>query len=325
MLSLRLRIVNNIPSLLNHAKPFGGSPALKLVSQLRKETGASIQKCKDALQQSSNDIEAAIQLLRKRGEGINATHYGKLDSSTSFRISARVADDLRTAVISKTVTQTDFAAESELFVKFSEALNSAMCHSPDTPVESLHVSSAFSSLIHSTAITDVISELSSVLCEPVAAQTEEVITGDVVSVYVHNRSAYSDRVGGKASAVSFMIDGINDVKAKRISELGELIAKQVLAMCPKYINESDIPPSVIESEREVLKSRVSDASKLEKAFVGHMKRFVSENCLLKMDWIIPGSFPIDCSLTVNDVLNLECDALKVPQGALRIHRFVVVK
>jgi elongation factor Ts len=324
-MSLRRGFGFFVPQAINSQRFFGASAPVQLISQLRKDTGASIQKCKEALETSGNDVNLAIQLLRKRGEGINATQFGKLDSSNSMRIAATVSEDQRSAVIAKTVTQTDFAAESELFVKFTEAVTLGLCRFPDVPLDRLQIRDRFSSQIHSENLKDITSEISSVLCEPVEVRSVESIKGDLVTVYVHNRSSYSDKVGASASAVAFSVTGLDSGQVKSISKLGGLIARQVLAMSPKYVSESDIPSCVLENEKEVLRSRVSDPTKLEKAFHGHMKRFVSENCLTNMEWIIPTTNPDSDGKTVRDIMRHECESLGIPHDAVRIDRFVIAK
>ena len=42
------------------------------VNQLRKQTGAGMMDCKKALQEANGDFEAAIEILRKKGQKVAA-------------------------------------------------------------------------------------------------------------------------------------------------------------------------------------------------------------------------------------------------------------
>jgi elongation factor Ts len=306
---------------------FSSAVPVTLISQLRKDTGASILKCKEALEKSGNDVNVAISLLRKRGESINATSFGKLDSTTASRIAASLSHDSRTCIICKTATQTDFASESELFVKFTEALttNAPSTVSDAEDLKNVNLKAPFSNQIHSVKIGDIISELSGILTEPIAIQSVEQVAGDLVSVYLHNKSQYSDKVASRASVVAFALDGVPDFQREKIATMGDLLAKQILATTPKFVSESDIPSSVIEKEKEVLGARVADQTKIEKAFAGHMKRFVSENCLLSMDWIIPFPGIETGGKSVGQVIEVFCESLSLPSTAVSVNRFVLVK
>jgi elongation factor Ts len=305
---------------------FSCTVSIALISQLRKDTGSSIQKCKEALEKCGNDATAAIQFLRKRGEAINATQLGKLGSASSERISVFSSEDKRSCIVAKTAAQTDFAAESELFVRFSEALTTAMAvrEVPADVMDTIVFSSKFSPQIHSSLLKDIISELSGILSEPIAIKSIERVEGDIVSVYLHNKSLYSKNVGAKGAVVSLKLRHEDEAAREKLIIFSDLLARQVLATKPTYLSEDSIPPSVIQKERDILASRVGDSSKMEKAFSGHMKRFVTENCLLKMGWIIPFPGLETEGETVGEVLRQYCVSAHVDPDAIEVARFVLV-
>ena len=53
------------------------SISANLVKDLRERTGAGMMECKKALVDSSGDIDAAVELLRTRGDW--AIRFGSLD------------------------------------------------------------------------------------------------------------------------------------------------------------------------------------------------------------------------------------------------------
>ena len=306
---------------------FSGCPIpVALISKLRKDTGASIQRCKEALEKSGSDVCLAIEFLRKRGQSINATALGNSGKTCSSRICGGVTPCHTRGIISVTTAQTDFATESELFVRFSEELNRALLRNSVTNTDPSLALNKFSPQIHGSCLSEVISEVTAVLAEPVTAQSVELIEGDVVSVYLHNRSPYSQNVATMASAVSLSLNDVPTESKPQIVQLASHLARQVLATSPRYVSSETVPESVIESEKAVLSARVTDPTKLEKAFQGHMKRFKSENCLMDMEWIIPTDFEgSNETLTVRDVIGQTCDAIGVPRDSISVNKFVIHK
>jgi elongation factor Ts len=316
------------------AMPYSSVPSLSVqeIARLRKDSGASIQKCKEALEQSNGSMKDAIELLRKRGQTINArgSDASKFGGS---RVSASVTPDSRRAVLSRTTSLTDFASESELFVKFSESVNRSICAgdiSEKSRIPSdLKLSVPISDQIHGQNLDQVVSELSSILSEPVTLSDVDVVEGDHVSIYVHGKSSYSTHVGSMGVACSLRFKSyvsLNPEQTRFLSCLSDRIARQILATGPRYISPGDIPQMVIDKERDLLSSRVTNKAALDKAFAGHMKKFFSETCLLNMEWIIP--FPdldIPEGASVADVMRVSFTKIGVDQDGIKIDRFVIRK
>ena len=89
-----------------------------MVKELRERTGAGMMDCKKALVETSGDIDAAIELLRKSGQA-------KADKKSS-RIAADglvvIAVNGAKAAIVEVNSETDFVAKDENFVAFAQAV-----------------------------------------------------------------------------------------------------------------------------------------------------------------------------------------------------------
>lgn len=302
----------------------GATVPVALISQLRRDTGASIQRCKEALEKSDKDVQAAIEFLRKKGETIKATQLNSA-SSHSRRIAVSVAPCATRGVLTVTTAQTDFASESELFVRFSEAFNTALMRSTRAEIDPAMQLGVFSSQVHGSKLGDILSEISVILSEPVVTEASKVVSGDLVSVYLHNRSQYSQSVGQQASMVALRLHDVAHASREKLAHFSARLARQVLATCPEYISYSDVPESVLEKERSIIQSKVMDPKMVDKAFKGHMKRFASEKCLLDMEWIIPSDGTLAENRTVREALADECKALGLPEDSVNISHFVVQK
>ena len=78
-------------------------------------------------------------------------------------------------------------------------------------------------------------------------------------------------------------------RTEQFQQLTKEIAMQVAAAKPKYISEEDVPASVLESEKEILRTQTLDEGKpehiVDKIVDGRMSKFFAEACLLEQPYI----------------------------------------
>jgi len=86
---------------------------LKLIKQLREKTGISISECYESLEESKGDIEKAIEILRKKGEGVMSKKEAR-ETKTGV-IGVYLHADSKQASLVKVFCETDFVAKNEEF------------------------------------------------------------------------------------------------------------------------------------------------------------------------------------------------------------------
>ncbi len=88
-------------------------------------------------------------------------------------------------------------------------------------------------------------------------------------------------------------------RTDEFKELAYNLAKQVAAMNPKYIRKEDVPPEVVEREKEVYREQVKDkpAEVVEKIVEGKLEKFFEEVCLYEQKYIF------DETKKVKDLIN----------------------
>jgi elongation factor Ts len=89
------------------------SVTAKDVKELRDRTGAGMMDCKRALEETEGDMEAAVDLLRSRGEAKAAKRAGK--SANEGTIGSYVHHGGRIAVVVEVNCETDFVANTDEF------------------------------------------------------------------------------------------------------------------------------------------------------------------------------------------------------------------
>src|SRR3989338_6260283 len=85
---------------------------LKIITQLRNQTGAGIADCKSALEEAAGDINKAIEILRKKGE-IQAAK--KADRATTEGVVAVAKEGNKMSAVVLTC-ETDFVSRNENFI-----------------------------------------------------------------------------------------------------------------------------------------------------------------------------------------------------------------
>ena len=78
-------------------------------------------------------------------------------------------------------------------------------------------------------------------------------------------------------------------RTEQFQALTKEIAMQVAAAKPRYVGEEDVPASVLESEKEILRTQTLDEGKpehiVDKIVDGRLSKFYAETCLLEQPYI----------------------------------------
>src|SRR5882724_1026945 len=88
----------------------------QLVKELRERTQAGMADCKNALVESSGDMEKAVEVILKKGLAKSAKRAGAVASEGEVR--AQVSPDAKSGVLVEVNIQTDFAARNDKFKAF---------------------------------------------------------------------------------------------------------------------------------------------------------------------------------------------------------------
>src|SRR5689334_20741220 len=92
----------------------------QLVKTLREKTNAGLMECKRALTETNGDLEAAIDVLRKKGA---ASAAKKADRDAKDGVIAQaIATGAKVGVLIEVNCETDFVAKNEQFRAFTEEL-----------------------------------------------------------------------------------------------------------------------------------------------------------------------------------------------------------
>lgn len=240
---------------------------MELIKKLRDISGAGIVDCQKALQEANNDLEVAVDILRKKG----IAKAGKRSDREAAEglIKVAVSDDAKIAYILELNSETDFVARNEKFQYFADqVLNLAKVNNPDNLEDLLGLS------LDGLSVADALGNLSGTIGEKLELSRYAKIGGESVAAYSH--------LGGKIGVI-IALDKTDQV------DLASDLAMHVAAANPKYIESSEVPEVELDRERDVYREQLLKEGKDEKIIdnimVGKINKYYSEVCLLDQEYI----------------------------------------
>jgi elongation factor Ts len=262
------------------------------VNKLRQQTGAGMMDCKNALVEANGDFEAAIDILRKKGQKI-AAKRGDNDAKEGI-ILAQASEDGQSGVILALNCETDFVAKNEGYVSLVQSLiDIALAHKPAN-------ADALKALKYDDRLTvdEKITEQIGVIGEKLDLSSYAVVNAAKVVAYNHPGNQLATLVG-------FSADGAD------MNEVGRQVAMQVAAMNPIAIDKSGVDQNTIDRELEIGKELAIQEGKpaemAEKISQGRLNKFFKENTLLSQQFIR------DDKLTVEQFLENTATGLTVTE------------
>ena len=239
----------------------------KDVAALRKETGAGMMDCKKALTEAGGDMEAAKDILRKKGQKL-ADKRADRDANEGVVI-AQTSDDNKKGVVVNLSCETDFVAKNEDFINLAKKVaDIALANYPAT-LEDLLATDFGGGL----SVGEKVTEQMGVIGEKVEVKQYQNLESEMVVPYIH--AGYRRGV----------LVGLN--KAGDFSEAGKNIAMQVAAMNPVAVDKGDIDEAVIAREKDIAIDLARNEGKpeamLEKIAMGRLNKFFKEMTLLNQE------------------------------------------
>lgn len=239
------------------------------VSRLREKTGAGMMDCKKALQETSGDFEKAIDFLKQQGlakavkKGDRIAAEGLIFSNVQGNV----------GVVAELNCETDFVSRNADFIKLGNDLVDAIIkNKPATVDQTLTLKMGQGSA------QEHINQNIVVIGEKLSLRRFQLMTpkkGGQIVLYSH--------AGGRI-AVLVEVTG-----SKVSSDVCKDVAMQIAAMCPLYVDKSEVSQDVLNREKAIYLEQMKDSGKpaaiLEKILVGKLDKFAGEMSLLQQIFV----------------------------------------
>ncbi len=217
------------------------------VKRLREQTGAGMMDCKNALEEASGDLEAAVELLRLKG----AKDVNKRATRTAANgLVTADLDGTQAGVLVELNCETDFVAKTDLFQQVAAEIAAAALKAKVTDRPSLLATEARPG----TTVQQIVEEAGTSLKEKLELGRFARFEGGYVASYLHR----SDAALPPTLGVLVQLDKDN-------AEVAKDLAQQIAAMRPLYVVREDVPADVVEKERRIAEQITRDEGKPEQA------------------------------------------------------------
>jgi elongation factor Ts len=245
-----------------------------MVKELRDKTGAGMMDCKAALNETSGDLEGAVDWLRKKGLAKAAKKAGRV--AAEGLIGVALAGNK--GVVVEVNSETDFVARNDLFQGLVKMIaNVALDAGTD-------VDKILAAPIGDRTVADAINETIAKIGENMTLRRAAalLVGKGVVASYVH--SSVTDGLGRIGVIVALDSPG----KTDELKAFGRLVAMHVAAANPQAVDPSGLDPAIIEREKSVLaaKAEGKPANVVEKIVESGLRTFYKEVCLLEQGYAI---------------------------------------
>jgi elongation factor Ts len=253
-----------------------------MVKDLRDKTGAGMMDCKNALNETGGDMEAAIDWLRKKGISKAAKKAGRAAAEGLVG----VAVDANTGVLLEVNAETDFVARNEEFKTFvKDASKLALQEGGD--LEKLLAAPMGSSSVQQT-LTELVAKIGENMSVRRAAALS--VNPGVVAAYVHNPA--SPELGKIGVLVGLKSTADKD----KLLALAKQLAMHVAAASPLALTQAHMSKDVVDREYAIQKDLAMQSGKpeavVEKMMEGRMRKYYEETVLLQQTFVIDGETQI---------------------------------
>ena len=279
------------------------------IKKLRDITGAGFLDCKEALENSTNDIEKAIDFLRKKGISTAQKKGDRTASEGLIAISKNESNN--EASIIEINSETDFVARNADFQDFvSNISNIALKNKGDK--EKINNDNYQGSDIVSQSLTNLISKIGENLSLRRSNFLE--IKNGYIGTYIHN--VEKDNMG----KIGVIISVETGLKFNDVEDFLKKICMHIAASNPISITSEEIDQDINNKEKEFqldeIKKSGKDENIHEKILQGKMNKYFNEVVLLEQNFVM------DDSIKINKFIE---ETEKNLNGNLKIKKFIRFK
>jgi elongation factor Ts len=284
----------------------------KDVQELRQRTGAGMMDCKNALVETSGDMNKAVELLRTKGIAKAEKRADRVASEG--RIVSLIAPDGKSGAIVELNSETDFVSRNEEFGALAQSLGEQVLR--DTTLDGVVQNAAEGTLLgqkyhrdSSKTVNEAVKEASGKTGENfVLRRYARLTTTGTLGTYVHHN-------GRVATLVE--VTGPDGAPA---SELAKTVAQHVAAGVPRVpeaVRRDEVPAELVARERRIFEEKARTDGKPEniipKVVEGQIRKFYEEITLLEQPWVR------DDTKTIQQLVDEQSKAAGAP---LTVRRFV---
>jgi elongation factor Ts len=233
------------------------------VAQLRAMTNVGMMQCKQALLETKGDLDAAVDILRKRGIATAARKAGR--EAKEGVIAQHILPGSRVGVLVEVNCETDFVAKNDSFRAFSDEVARALATHPEADLEARRVQ-----------------EVAKIGENIKISRNHRIdVTGiGLVAAYIHT--------GAKVGVlVEVGADRESTVAHDDFKQFVRDVTLQVAAANPVAVSRDQIDPAIVAKEREIAAEQVKNKppQAIAKIVEGKLDKYFQTVCLVEQGFL----------------------------------------
>ena len=234
-----------------------------MVAKLREMTNAGMMDCKKALTETQGDLEAAVDLLRKKGAA-TATNKGAREAREGV-VANYIAPGGNLGVLVEVNCETDFVGRNEMFRAFADEIAKKLANDPKADLEADRIAA--------------VAKIRENIKIPRHARME-VNGNGMIAAYIHT--------GAKVGVlVEVGAEKESTVASDDFKQLVKDITLQIAAGHPFAVSRDQVPADLLAKEKEIAADQVKNKppQAIAKIVEGKLEKFYQTYCLVDQGFV----------------------------------------
>ena len=270
---------------------------IEKIKKLRSLSGAGFKDCSSALDESKDDIDKAVEILRVKG----ISKASKKMSRTANEGVIAISEDNQNSSILEINCETDFVAKNEDFIIFAKELADL-----NNKVKSNREKLLSSKMKNGNTVEDNLLALISKIGEKITLGRSKTLNQTNTKIFKYHHTIVKDNLSKLGVLVS--VDTNNE--SDDLKTFGKQLSMHIAASNPLAIDVDGIDQDVLKKEEQLINEELKNLGKPEdivkKISVGKIKKFKEDNSLLNQQWVM------EPKKKVKDIIKeLNIDRLKI--------------
>ena len=233
------------------------------VGKLREMTNAGLMDCKRALTEAAGDVNAAVDILRRRGVATAATKASR--EAKEGLVAQCILPGSKVGLLVEINCETDFVAKNETFRAFCDDVARKLAANPQADLETDRVA-AVAKIGENIRIS--------------RHQRFEVSGNGMVAAYIHT--------GAKVGVLVEVGAGMEStVGNDQFKQLVRDITLQIAAAHPIAVSRERVDPALVAKEKEIAEEQVKNKppQAIAKIVEGKLDKYFQGVCLLDQGFV----------------------------------------
>ncbi len=250
---------------------------IEKIKKLRFLSGAGFKDCSLALDESSGNIEKAIEILRVKG----ISRASKKMSRSANEGVIAICENDKTSSIVEVNCETDFVAKNDDFINFAKEISLI-----NNEVNSVRDKLISSNMNNGKSVNDNLLNLISKIGEKITIGRSKTLNNKNSKIFKYHHTVVRDNLSKLGVIVSLNTNDESD----DLKTFGKHLSMHIAASNPLAIDIEGISYDIVKKEEELVKEELKNSGKpeeiIKKISLGKLNKFKEENSLLNQQWVM---------------------------------------